>query len=52
MSMVTDEPTLTLLQRLRAGDAAARERLVARYLPRLTRWAHGRLPTPQREWLR
>ncbi len=47
--MVTDEPTLTLLQRLRAGDADARERLVARYLPRLTRWAHGRLPTGARD---
>jgi RNA polymerase sigma-70 factor (ECF subfamily) len=49
MSIVTDEPTLTLLQRLRAGDADARERLVARYLPRLTRWAHGRLPTGARD---
>ena len=49
MPTLTDEPTLTLLQRLRAGDAAARERLVARYLPRLTRWAHGRLPTGARD---
>jgi len=49
MPTLTDEPTLTLLQRLRAGDTAARERLVARYLPRLTRWAHGRLPTGARD---
>jgi len=49
MSTLTDEPTLTLLQRLRAGDAAARENLVARYLPRLTRWAHGRLPSGSRD---
>jgi RNA polymerase sigma-70 factor (ECF subfamily) len=49
MPTLIDEPTLTLLQRLRAGDTAARERLVARYLPRLTRWAHGRLPTGARD---
>jgi len=49
MPTLTDEPTLTLLQRLRAGDTAARERLVARYLPRLTRWAHGRLPRGARD---
>lgn len=47
--MSSDESTLALLQRLRAGDAAARERLVARYLPRLTRWAHGRLPSGARD---
>lgn len=38
------EATAELLQRVRAGDAPARERLVARYLPILRRWAHGRLP--------
>jgi RNA polymerase sigma-70 factor (ECF subfamily) len=38
------EPTTVLLARAREGDAAARERLLARFLPRLRRWAHGRLP--------
>ena len=49
MATSIDEPTLTLLRRLREGDAAARERLVARYLPRLARWAHGRLPAGARD---
>src|SRR4249920_1526604 len=38
------ESTLSLLERIRCGDAAARERLVARCLPVLRAWAHGRLP--------
>jgi RNA polymerase sigma-70 factor (ECF subfamily) len=38
------ESTAILLQRIRGGDAAARDRLLARYLPLLRRWAHGRLP--------
>jgi RNA polymerase sigma factor (sigma-70 family) len=38
------ESTATLLSLLRQGDESARERLVARYLPMLRRWAHGRLP--------
>jgi RNA polymerase sigma factor (sigma-70 family) len=38
------ESTATLLSLLRQGDDAARERLMARYLPMLRRWAHGRLP--------
>lgn len=36
--------TLTLLEMIRGGSAAAREQLIARYLPILRRWAHGRLP--------
>jgi RNA polymerase sigma factor (sigma-70 family) len=36
--------SLTLLERARAGDRAALDLLVARYLPRLQRWATGRLP--------
>ena len=39
------ESTLTLLARARGGDAAALDDLCARYLPRLQRWAHGRLPS-------
>ncbi len=42
------ESTAALLQRIRAGDDAARERLLERYLPVLRRWAHGRLPAKAR----
>lgn len=38
------ETTAALLDRIRSGDAQARERLLERYLPLLRRWAHGRLP--------
>jgi RNA polymerase sigma factor (sigma-70 family) len=40
--------SLTLLERAQAGDRAALELLIARYLPRLQRWATGRLP----QWAR
>src|SRR5690606_18780218 len=43
------DSTQQLLHRIRAGDAHARERLLARYLPMLRRWAHGRLPTHARD---
>lgn len=33
-----------LLERIRAGDAGALNELLRRYLPRLSRWASGRLP--------
>lgn len=36
--------TVALLHRYRGGDEAARDALLARYLPMLRRWAHGRLP--------
>jgi RNA polymerase sigma-70 factor, ECF subfamily len=36
--------SLTLLARAQAGDRVALEALIARYLPRLQRWATGRLP--------
>jgi RNA polymerase sigma factor (sigma-70 family) len=38
------ESTAFLLDQVRRGDARARERLAARFLPLLRRWAHGRLP--------
>jgi RNA polymerase sigma-70 factor (ECF subfamily) len=41
--------SLTLLARARAGDRAAMESLIGRYLPRLQRWATGRLPRWARE---
>lgn len=42
------EATSELLALCRAGDAEARERLCARFLPLLRRWAHGRLPAGAR----
>jgi RNA polymerase sigma-70 factor (ECF subfamily) len=36
--------TLDLLERARSGDERALEELCGRYLPRLRRWATGRLP--------
>ena len=38
------ESSLELIQRAQAGDHAALDRLLTRYLPRLRRWATGRLP--------
>lgn len=38
------DATIDLVRRARSGDAMALETLCARYLPRLQRWAHGRLP--------
>ena len=38
------ESTQRLLARARAGDADALDQLLARCLPPLRRWAHGRLP--------
>ena len=38
------DATVELLARVRAGDESALESLFARYLPRLRRWARGRLP--------
>ena len=37
--------SVELLARARAGDDEALNDLCARYLPRLQRWAHGRLPS-------
>jgi RNA polymerase sigma-70 factor (ECF subfamily) len=42
------ESTAVLLTRARDGDEAARERLFARFLPVLRRWAHRRLPARAR----
>jgi len=43
------ENTIELVSRSRDGDAAAQNTLVARYLPLLARWAHGRLPASARD---
>src|SRR6266550_9252610 len=42
------DSSFELLLHAKRGDAVAMERLCARYLPRLRRWAHGRLPTSSR----
>jgi RNA polymerase sigma-70 factor (ECF subfamily) len=47
--MANLETTAFLLERVRAGDGDARERLFARVLPALTRWAHHRLPAGARD---
>ena len=41
---VASTSSFALLLRAREGDEAARNELCARYLPRLRRWTHGRLP--------
>ena len=38
------ESSIVLVRRAHDGDQAAIDALFARYLPRLQRWAHGRLP--------
>lgn len=45
------ESTIELLHRVQAGDNAALDRLLVRYLPRLRRWATGRLPLRARDLL-
>ena len=45
------DSSYALLTRAQQGDEAARNELCARYLPRLRRWAHGRLPAHAREHL-
>jgi RNA polymerase sigma factor (sigma-70 family) len=41
--------SLALLERARAGDRDALSALLAQYLPRLSRWARGRLPAWARD---
>jgi RNA polymerase sigma-70 factor (ECF subfamily) len=43
------ESSLALLTRAKAGDAQAFDALLARYRPRLVRWAHRRLPAWTRD---
>jgi RNA polymerase sigma factor (sigma-70 family) len=43
------ESTASLLLLLKQGDISARDRLIARYLPLLRRWTHGRLPALARD---
>lgn len=39
------DTTFALLEKAKAGDQSAIERLFQRYLPRMQRWARGRLPS-------
>ena len=47
-ALISDEPTIELVVRARAGDRLAVEALLQRCLPKLRRWAHGRLPAAAR----
>ncbi|MGE0816092.1 MAG: RNA polymerase sigma factor [Vicinamibacterales bacterium] len=42
---LSSPPSEELLSRARGGDDRALDRLLSRYLPRLHRWAHRRVPT-------
>jgi RNA polymerase sigma-70 factor (ECF subfamily) len=45
------EATVELLNRAKQGDNAALDLLLARIIPRLRRWAHGRMPNSARGML-
>ena len=47
-TLLSDEPTIALVIRAQHGDREAVEALLQRCLPRLRRWAHGRLPAAAR----
>lgn len=42
--LIADSQSEDLFRRAREGDGGALDQLFARYLPRLRRWAHGRVP--------
>ena len=46
--LISDEPTIELVLRARAGDRQAVEALLQRSVPQLKRWAHGKLPAAAR----
>lgn len=46
--LLSDESTIELVIRARAGDRLAVEALLQRCLPPLKRWAHGKLPAAAR----
>jgi RNA polymerase sigma factor (sigma-70 family) len=49
MTPANDESSVRLLQRVQSGDADALDALIARYRPRLVRWAAQRLPSYARD---
>src|SRR3979490_300151 len=48
MADVPGDSSVDLLMKAQAGDGDALDQLLARYLPRLRRWASGRLPSSAR----
>jgi RNA polymerase sigma-70 factor (ECF subfamily) len=46
--LLSDEPTIELVLKAREGNRDAVEALLERCLPRLKRWAHGKLPPAAR----
>jgi RNA polymerase sigma-70 factor (ECF subfamily) len=46
---LADGTTEALLARIRSGDSRAHDEIVRRYLPKLQRWARGRLPSWARD---
>jgi RNA polymerase sigma factor (sigma-70 family) len=50
-SSASSASSFDLVQRANAGDQEALDTLFARYLPRLQRWAHGRVPPAARNAL-
>jgi len=51
MTEPDNDSSMHLLVRVREGDSVALDELIARYLPRLRRWATGRLPVGARDLL-
>src|SRR6266849_2460672 len=51
MSEIRADSSVDLLLKAQSGDEDALNRLLARYLPRLQRWASGRLPSAVRTML-
>lgn len=47
-ALLSDEPTVELLIKAKAGDSEALEAILQRCLPPLKKWAHGRLPSEAR----
>jgi RNA polymerase sigma-70 factor (ECF subfamily) len=46
--LLSDEPTVDLVHKAQAGNRHAVDALLERCLPKLKRWAHGRLPADAR----
>jgi RNA polymerase sigma factor (sigma-70 family) len=49
--LLSDEPTVELVIKAREGNGEAAEAILERCLPRLKRWAHGRLPAAVRTYM-
>lgn len=49
--LLSDEPTIELVIKAREGDGNAVEAILQRCLPKLRRWAHGRLPNAVRSYM-